>query len=85
VDAAPQIEGYTLTLRPDLRWQTDRIVTERVRFAARAWTRYERAWRSMATSALKRCRCPPIQPAHCGVGAENFAASTVCKGPTRGA
>jgi transglutaminase-like putative cysteine protease len=41
VDAAPQIEGYTLTLRPDLQWQTDRIVTERVRFAARAWTRYE--------------------------------------------
>ncbi len=41
VDAAPQIEGYTLTLRPDLQWQTDRIVTERVRFSARAWPRFE--------------------------------------------
>jgi transglutaminase-like putative cysteine protease len=41
VGAAPQIDGYTLLLRPDLQWQTDRIVTERVRFAARAWPRYE--------------------------------------------
>jgi transglutaminase-like putative cysteine protease len=40
-DAAPQIEGYTPTLRPDLQWQTDRIVTERVRFTARAWPRFE--------------------------------------------
>jgi transglutaminase-like putative cysteine protease len=41
MDAAPQIDGYTLTLRPDLQWQTDRIVTERVRFSARAWPRFE--------------------------------------------
>jgi transglutaminase-like putative cysteine protease len=39
--AAPQIENYTLTLRPDLQWQTERIVSERVRFAARAWLRFE--------------------------------------------
>ena len=38
--SAPQIEGYALTLRPDLQWQTDRIVTERVRFSAQAWPRY---------------------------------------------
>jgi transglutaminase-like putative cysteine protease len=39
--AAPQLEGYAVTQRPDLQWQTDRIVTERVRFAARAWPQYE--------------------------------------------
>jgi len=42
-DAAPQLEGYTVTLRPDLQWQTDRLVTERVRFSARAWPRFEYA------------------------------------------
>ena len=41
LDAAPQIEGYSAVLRPDLQWQTDRVVTERVRFAARAWPRFE--------------------------------------------
>ncbi|HEY6510399.1 MAG TPA: DUF3488 and transglutaminase-like domain-containing protein [Burkholderiaceae bacterium] len=39
--AAPVLDGYTLTLRPDLQWQTDRIVAERVRFAATAWPRFE--------------------------------------------
>jgi protein-glutamine gamma-glutamyltransferase len=39
--AAPKLEGYAVTLRPDLQWQTDRIVTERARFAARAWPRFE--------------------------------------------
>ena len=39
--AAPQFEGYTPTLRADLQWQTDRIVTERVRFSATAWPRFE--------------------------------------------
>jgi len=39
--AAPHIDGYSLTLRPDLQWQTERIITERVRFAATAWPRFE--------------------------------------------
>jgi transglutaminase-like putative cysteine protease len=39
--AAPQLEGYTPTMRADLQWQTDRIVTERVRFSATAWPRFE--------------------------------------------
>jgi protein-glutamine gamma-glutamyltransferase len=39
--AAPRIEGYALSLRPDLQWQTDRIVTDRVRFSARSWPRFE--------------------------------------------
>jgi len=40
-ESAPQLEGYSLTLRPDLQWQTDRLVTERVRFRAQAWPRFE--------------------------------------------
>lgn len=38
-DAVPRLEGYTLTLRPDLQWQTDRVVAERVRYSGRAWLR----------------------------------------------
>jgi len=36
-DAAPVIEGWTLTLRPDAQWQVDRPVTERLRIDAKAW------------------------------------------------
>jgi len=38
-DAAPKVDNYTVTLRPDLQWQTDRVVAERVRYTARAWLR----------------------------------------------
>jgi transglutaminase-like putative cysteine protease len=37
--AAPQVESYALSLRPDLQWQTDRVVAERIRYSARAWLR----------------------------------------------
>jgi protein-glutamine gamma-glutamyltransferase len=40
-DSAPRVEGWTVTMRPDLQWQTERIVTERLRFSARAWPRFE--------------------------------------------
>ena len=40
-DAAPQLEGWVFTLRNDLQWQTDRLVAERLRFSARAWTQHE--------------------------------------------
>ncbi len=36
-DAAPQIDGWLLTLRADGQWQTDRPVTERQRLQATAW------------------------------------------------
>ena len=38
-EAAPKIETYAASLRPDLQWQTDRVVAERIRFTARAWLR----------------------------------------------
>ena len=39
--SAPQLDGYVVSMRRDLQWQTDRMVAERVRFAARAWPRFE--------------------------------------------
>ncbi|MDP1900955.1 MAG: DUF3488 and transglutaminase-like domain-containing protein [Rubrivivax sp.] len=36
-DAAPRIEGWLLTLRPDGQWQLDRPLVERVRVQAAAW------------------------------------------------
>jgi protein-glutamine gamma-glutamyltransferase len=36
-DAAPQLEGWLLTLRPDAQWQLDRPLSERVRVQASAW------------------------------------------------
>ena len=39
-DAAPEIEGITLTLRSDSQWQLDRPITERVRVRAKAWTEH---------------------------------------------
>ncbi|MFO1220887.1 MAG: DUF3488 and transglutaminase-like domain-containing protein [Burkholderiaceae bacterium] len=40
-DAAPRLDGWTFTLRPDLQWQSDRLVTERLRFSAQAWSRFD--------------------------------------------
>jgi hypothetical protein len=36
-DAAPSLEGWLLTLRPDGQWQVDRPVVDRVRIEASAW------------------------------------------------
>jgi len=36
-DAAPQIDGWLLTLRPDAQWQVDRPLIDRVRVQATAW------------------------------------------------
>lgn len=40
-EGAPAIKGWPLSLSPDLVWQTDRLVTDRLRVTARAWTRFE--------------------------------------------
>ncbi len=36
-DAAPHLDGWLLTLRPDAQWQTDRPLNDRVRLQATAW------------------------------------------------
>jgi transglutaminase-like putative cysteine protease len=58
-DAAPQLEGYTVGQRRDLQWQTDRIITERVRFSARAWTRFEHGATLTADERLDALYLPP--------------------------
>ena len=57
--AAPQLDGYTLWQRSDLQWQTDRIITERVRFAAQAWPRYEYGATLSADERLEALFLPP--------------------------
>ncbi len=37
---APQLEGYRVLARDDLQWSADRPVYERLRFSARAYTRF---------------------------------------------
>jgi transglutaminase-like putative cysteine protease len=39
-DAAPDLDGFNLSLRSDAQWQLDRPLTERVRVRAKAWTGY---------------------------------------------
>jgi transglutaminase-like putative cysteine protease len=39
--AAPEAAGWRFSARGDLQWSADRPITERVRFAARAWPHYE--------------------------------------------
>ncbi len=39
-DAAPQLPGWMLTLRPDVQWQVDRPVSDRVRVQASAWLQH---------------------------------------------
>jgi transglutaminase-like putative cysteine protease len=51
-DAAPVIEGWAAQLRADLQWQTDRPVTERLRFDAAAWPLHRHGPRH-ATLALR--------------------------------
>ena len=36
-DAAPHLDGWLLTLRPDAQWQLDRPLSDRVRVQATAW------------------------------------------------
>ncbi len=38
--AAPEIPGWMLTLRPDVQWQVDRPVSDRLRVSASAWLQH---------------------------------------------
>jgi transglutaminase-like putative cysteine protease len=39
--AAPVLPDWPLALSPDMQWHTDRLVAERLRLRAQAWTRYQ--------------------------------------------
>ena len=38
--AAPKLDGWLFSLRPDLQWQTDRPLSERIQFEATAWLEF---------------------------------------------
>ncbi|MFN0186243.1 MAG: transglutaminaseTgpA domain-containing protein [Aquabacterium sp.] len=52
-DTGPQVEGFALSLRPDLEWLTDRLVTERVKLVASAWLRFEHGPRQIDERVLR--------------------------------
>jgi hypothetical protein len=72
-DAAPDIEGFTLTLRSDVQWQLDRPVTERVRLRAKAWTEHRHGPRRDLLGLRDYVACRRLQPAQPGLGATRCA------------
>ena len=56
---APQIEGWAPVLRSDLQWQTERPVTERLRFEASAWPLHRHGPRQMSISLREFVELPP--------------------------
>jgi transglutaminase-like putative cysteine protease len=55
-DAAPQVRGWRVFQRSDLQWATERPVTDRLRFEAAAWPRFEHGpteWSPELAAALE--------------------------------
>ena len=55
-DAAPQVPGWRFVQRTDLQWATDRPLTDRLRFEAAAWLRFEHGpteWDPSLAAALE--------------------------------
>ncbi len=58
-DAAPQIEGWTPSLRSDLQWQTERPVVERLRFEVSAWPLHRHGPRQPTLALREFVALPP--------------------------
>ena len=58
-DAAPLIEGINRWQRSDLQWQTDRPVTERLRFDASAWLLHRHGPRQQTPALHEFLALPP--------------------------
>ncbi len=58
-DAAPQIDGWALRQRADLQWQTERPVSERLRFAASAWPIHRHGPLQMTLALREFVELPP--------------------------
>ncbi|HSW06785.1 DUF3488 and transglutaminase-like domain-containing protein [Aquabacterium sp.] len=56
--SAPRIAGWPLRLNEDLQWQTDRLITDRLRLQVEAWTRFELGPREMLPSGFELTRLP---------------------------
>ena len=57
-DAAPRLDGWLLTLRPDAQWQVDRPVSERIRVEAAAWLDHRHAPRDPVPGLVDLLRLP---------------------------
>jgi lytic murein transglycosylase B len=58
-DAAPSVAGWLLTLRPDVQWQVDRPVAERVRVQAAAWLQHRHGPRQDVVGLRDLVQLPP--------------------------
>jgi len=58
-DTAPRIDGWLLTLRPDLQWQTDRPVAERLRVQASAYLDHRHGPREDVVGLRDLVELPP--------------------------
>jgi lytic murein transglycosylase B len=58
-DAAPSVPGWLLTLRPDVQWQVDRPVTERMRVQASAWMQHRHGPREDVVGLRDLVQLPP--------------------------
>ncbi len=58
-DAAPQLEGLLLTLRPDAQWQVDRPINERLRVSASAWLEHRHGPRQSVLGLRDLVELPP--------------------------
>ena len=58
-DAAPQVPGWMLTLRPDVQWQVDRPISERLRVQASAWLQHRHGPREDVLGLRDLVQLPP--------------------------
>jgi protein-glutamine gamma-glutamyltransferase len=58
-DAAPRIDGWLLTLRPDGQWQADRPIVERQRIEASAWLNHGHGPRQPVLGLRDLVELPP--------------------------
>ncbi len=58
-DAAPQVPGWMLTLRPDVQWQVDRPISDRLRVTASAWLQHRHGPREDIVGLRDLVELPP--------------------------
>jgi transglutaminase-like putative cysteine protease len=57
--AVPRLEGWNFGLRPDLQWQSDRPLAERIRIEASAWLDFRHGPRELVPGLADFLRLPP--------------------------
>jgi len=57
--AAPQLEGWLFSLRPDLQWQADRPLADRIRLEASAWLDFRHGPREPVAGLRDFMALPP--------------------------